>query len=104
MADKQSRGAQVARSDTDSLLFDVYEEVSNGLTLDNSAFFFRNSSRADVFRAAPVKFYDMAETLQLRGTLVGHSGWVTQIATNPKFPDTILSSSRGKYRDFVKIF
>ncbi|KAL1446845.1 hypothetical protein WDU94_005563 [Cyamophila willieti] len=34
------------------------------------------------------------ETLQLRGTLRGHSGWVTQIATNPKFPDTILSCSR----------
>lgn len=36
------------------------------------------------------------ETLQLRGTLNGHNGWVTQIATNPKFPDTILSCSRGK--------
>lgn len=39
----------------------------------------------------------MTETLQLRGQLVGHSGWVTQIATNPKYPDMILSSSRGKY-------
>lgn len=40
----------------------------------------------------------MTETLQLRGTLLGHNGWVTQIATNPKDPDTILSSSRGKYK------
>lgn len=40
----------------------------------------------------------MTETLQLRGTLRGHNGWVTQIATNPKYPDMILSSSRGKYR------
>lgn len=38
----------------------------------------------------------MTESLQLRGTLVGHNGWVTQIATNPKFPDMILSSSRDK--------
>lgn len=38
----------------------------------------------------------MTETLQLKGTLIGHSGWVTQIATNPKYPDMILSSSRGK--------
>jgi guanine nucleotide-binding protein subunit beta-2-like 1 protein len=40
----------------------------------------------------------MTETLQLKGTLIGHSGWVTQIATNPKFPDMILSSSRGKLK------
>merc|ERR1712088_838591 len=39
---------------------------------------------------------DMGETLQLRGTLTGHGGWVTQIATNPKFPEMILSSSRDK--------
>jgi len=38
----------------------------------------------------------MSETLQLRGTLKGHNGWVTQITTNPKFPDMILSSSRDK--------
>lgn len=39
----------------------------------------------------------MTETMQLRGTLKGHSGWVTQIATNPKYPDMILSASRGMY-------
>jgi len=38
----------------------------------------------------------MSESLQLRGTLLGHNGWVTQIATNPKYPDMILSSSRDK--------
>ena len=38
----------------------------------------------------------MTETLQLRGTLEGHAGWVTQIATNPKYPDIILSASRDK--------
>lgn len=38
----------------------------------------------------------MTETLQLKGTLRGHNGWVTQIATNPKYPDIILSCSRGK--------
>merc|ERR1712029_1008809 len=38
----------------------------------------------------------MSENLSLRGTLEGHNGWVTQIATNPKSPDMILSSSRDK--------
>lgn len=38
----------------------------------------------------------MTEQLHLRGTLRGHNGWVTQIACNPKFPDTLLSSSRDK--------
>jgi len=38
----------------------------------------------------------MAEQLTLRGTLKGHNGWVTQIATTPMFPDMILSSSRDK--------
>ena len=38
----------------------------------------------------------MAESLQLRGTLSGHNGWVTQIATNPKYPEMILSASRDK--------
>lgn len=42
------------------------------------------------------KLLKMTETLKLRGTLCGHNGWVTQIATNPKYPDMILSSSRGK--------
>lgn len=34
--------------------------------------------------------------MTLRGTLQGHGGWVTQIATTPHFPDIILSSSRDK--------
>ena len=38
----------------------------------------------------------MAETLALRGTLKGHSGWVTSIATSPESPDIILSGSRDK--------
>ena len=38
----------------------------------------------------------MAEQMTLRGTLKGHNGWVTQIATTPQRPDMILSSSRGE--------
>lgn len=38
----------------------------------------------------------MSESLQLRGTLRGHNGWVTQIATNVKYPDMVLSASRGR--------
>ena len=36
------------------------------------------------------------ETLKYIAKLEGHNGWVTQIATNPKFPDLLLSSSRDK--------
>lgn len=38
----------------------------------------------------------MTEQMTVRGTLKGHNGWVTQIATTPQFPDMILSASRGK--------
>merc|ERR1712179_574127 len=38
----------------------------------------------------------MAEQLSLRGTLKGHNGWVTQIATTPQDPNLILSASRDK--------
>ncbi len=36
------------------------------------------------------------DTLVLRGTLKGHSGWVTSIATTPENPDIILTGSRDK--------
>lgn len=38
----------------------------------------------------------MSETLTLRGTLEGHTDWVTSIATTPEDANTILSSSRDK--------
>ncbi len=38
----------------------------------------------------------MSEQMTLRGTLQGHGGWVTQIATTPQYPDMILSASRGE--------
>jgi guanine nucleotide-binding protein subunit beta-2-like 1 protein len=38
----------------------------------------------------------MTEILSLRGTLRGHSGWVTSIATTPENPDMIISGSRDK--------
>jgi len=37
-----------------------------------------------------------AEQMTLKGTLKGHQGWVTQIATTPRYPDMIISSSRDK--------
>ncbi|XP_039273122.1 small ribosomal subunit protein RACK1-like [Styela clava] len=36
------------------------------------------------------------EQMTLRGTLKGHNGWVTQIATTPAYPDMVLSSSRDR--------
>jgi guanine nucleotide-binding protein subunit beta-2-like 1 protein len=38
----------------------------------------------------------MSETLSLRGTLSGHSDWVTSIATTSEDPNILLSSSRDK--------
>ena len=42
--------------------------------------------------------------MTLRGTLQGHGGWVTQIATNPQYPETILSASRGIIMDVCQNF
>lgn len=38
----------------------------------------------------------MSEQMTLKGTLHGHAGWVTQIATTPRYPDMIISASRDK--------
>jgi guanine nucleotide-binding protein subunit beta-2-like 1 protein len=38
----------------------------------------------------------MGEQLKLRGTLAGHSNWVTSIAATGENDDMILSSSRDK--------
>lgn len=38
----------------------------------------------------------MGEQLKLRGTLQGHGGWVTAIATTPEDPTMILTASRDK--------
>jgi guanine nucleotide-binding protein subunit beta-2-like 1 protein len=37
-----------------------------------------------------------SNTLSFRGTLRGHSNWVTSIATTPEDPNLVLSSSRDK--------
>ena len=37
-----------------------------------------------------------AEVLVLRGTLEGHNGWVTSLATSPAQPNLLLSGSRDK--------
>lgn len=39
----------------------------------------------------------MGEPLAFKGSLAGHSGWVTAIATSSENPDMILTSSRGEY-------
>ncbi|VDQ06480.1 unnamed protein product [Trichobilharzia regenti] len=38
----------------------------------------------------------MNDQLVFRGTLAGHRGWVTQIATTPSQPDLLVSASRDK--------
>jgi hypothetical protein len=39
----------------------------------------------------------MSESLRFLGSMDGHKGWVTAIATSSENPDMILSSSRGIY-------
>ncbi|VEU22770.1 DEKNAAC103844 [Brettanomyces naardenensis] len=39
---------------------------------------------------------EVVEVLVLRGTLEGHNGWVTSLATSPANPDLLLSGSRDK--------
>jgi guanine nucleotide-binding protein subunit beta-2-like 1 protein len=36
------------------------------------------------------------EVMNLRGTLEGHGDWVTQVSTNPQYPEMLISSSRDK--------
>jgi guanine nucleotide-binding protein subunit beta-2-like 1 protein len=38
----------------------------------------------------------MGEQLTLRGTLVGHGGWISSIATTPEDPNLLLTASRDK--------
>merc|ERR1712241_802643 len=58
----------------------------------------RVSSRTYRNRKKTKKLIKMArqEVMTLKGSLAGHGGWVTQIATNPQFPDMLISSSRDK--------
>lgn len=41
----------------------------------------------------------MSESLVFKGTLSGHKGWVTAIATSSENPDMLLTASRGKFGD-----
>ena len=50
------------------------------------------SSWYTIFRNSKMSGEQMTLRADLRD---GHSNWVTQIATNPQFPDMILSASRG---------
>lgn len=38
----------------------------------------------------------MSESLRYLGSLEGHKGWVTAIATSSENPDMILTASRGE--------
>lgn len=46
----------------------------------------------------------MGEPLAFKGTLAGHSGWVTAIATSSENPDMILTASRGQLSSFILPF
>lgn len=38
----------------------------------------------------------MSDSLQYRGELAGHKGWITAIATSSENPDMLLTASRGE--------
>lgn len=46
----------------------------------------------------------MGDSILYRGTLDGHTGWVTQIATNAQHPELVLSSSRGNYSVYILLY
>ena len=39
----------------------------------------------------------MSEQLRYAGTLTGHKGWVTAIASSSENPDMLLTASRGEW-------
>nr|CAD7571780.1 unnamed protein product [Timema californicum] len=55
------------------------------------------------FSIEAVNHIKMTESLHLQGTLKGHNGWVTQIATNPNYSDMVLSCSRGKMKLYSNV-
>jgi guanine nucleotide-binding protein subunit beta-2-like 1 protein len=46
----------------------------------------------------------MSESLRFLGSLEGHKGWVTAIATSSENPDMILTASRGIFTYFQQAF
>src|ERR1700677_3480006 len=48
----------------------------------------------------PYFLSNMAEQLRFLGSLAGHKGWVTAIATSSENPDMILTASRGIFPCF----
>jgi guanine nucleotide-binding protein subunit beta-2-like 1 protein len=39
----------------------------------------------------------MSESLAYKGSLAGHSNWITAIATSAENPDLLLTASRGEF-------
>ncbi|OIW29253.1 WD40 repeat-like protein [Coniochaeta ligniaria NRRL 30616] len=62
-----------------------------------AAFTFMPRSR-NIWLPLPVvpRYFNMAEQLILKGTLEGHNGWVTSLATSMENPNMLLSGSRDK--------
>jgi hypothetical protein len=52
-------------------------------------------SLALLFTLSPIHLYTMSEALSFKGSLAGHSNWVTAVATSSENPDMILTASRG---------
>lgn len=42
----------------------------------------------------------MSESLAYKGSLAGHSNWITAIATSAENPDLLLTASRGEFWRF----
>ena len=86
-----------------TLRFDKILKAGKSLQFKNSCSNFNTHIRAyhnprttfQLFRSK--KSSKMSgEQMTCKGTLRGHNGWITQIATTPVFPDMLLSASRDK--------
>ncbi|SRR6266478_6312433 len=55
----------------------------------------RQTDKVNAVREKHETTITMAESLRFLGSLTGHSGWVTAIATSSETPDVILTASRG---------
>lgn len=77
-----------ALGQTVGLLY-IISEFSHAVT-------YSDTLQSDTFHPPSPSLTDnMSESLRFLGSLQGHKGWVTAIATSSENPDMILTASRG---------
>lgn len=81
-------------------LGDIVDDTEIGETASDSYPVEPKSFGPTFLRSQPqspdLALFDMGEPLAYKGSLTGHTGWVTAIATSSENPDMILTASRGE--------